>query len=227
MAIRELERQRFTLEEYLEIDRNSVDRSQYLDGRILDMDGNARRFTAEKPFSVERDAVERSEYVKGTLCNRDRGTITHNTITCNIISSLHSQLRDTPHRLYAGRLSVGVAPGLLACPDATVVSGMVELQDEDSDIVMNPTVIVEVMPIISGALCLSNRIEHFRHIATLTDYIVVAEHRSRAEHYEREPNGEWYSALIESPSFRLDIESIGCVLDSADIYDGITFPPRD
>jgi Uma2 family endonuclease len=223
MAIRELELRKFTPEEYLAIDRASVEKSQYLDGQIFDMDGNLRRFTTDEPFSIERDTDERSEYILGTLCNQERSTPEHNIITCNIMAALHGQFRGTPNLVFAGGIRISTAPGLLACPDATVVCGEVRLHNRRPDAITNPTVIIEVMPRIRAKDARGRRLDHYKRIDSLTNYLLVAENRPLIEQCYRQPDGEWNITVTEGLTRQVNVGSVGCVLKLADVYDRIEF----
>jgi hypothetical protein len=63
--------------------------------------------------------------------------------------------------------------------------------------------------------------------ATLTDYVLVSQTAPQVEHYSRESAGKWSYEMLSGLDAVLRIDSIGCVLKLADIYERVPFPQTD
>ncbi|GAC1398464.1 MAG: hypothetical protein NVSMB56_13430 [Pyrinomonadaceae bacterium] len=56
---------------------------------------------------------------------------------------------------------------------------------------------------------------------SLTDYILIAQDRSRIEHFTRQTDNRWLLSVHEGLDAELYISSIDCTLKLADVYDRI------
>ncbi|MBL8251388.1 MAG: hypothetical protein JNK31_06950 [Candidatus Competibacter sp.] len=59
---------------------------------------------------------------------------------------------------------------------------------------------------------------------SLSDYLLVAQDKPRAEHYHRQADGQWLYSAIDGLNSRPTINSIDCALLSAAIDDRVEFP---
>ena len=102
--------------------------------------------------------------------------------------------------------------------------GEPEFFDDDTDIIMNPTAIIEVL---SQSTELFDRGEKFQRSrawnATLKDYVLVSQKKPHVEHFHRKPDGGWEMQEAIGLDATLAIASISCTLKLADIYDRIVF----
>src|SRR5260370_20693467 len=109
----------YSIEEYLGIDRASEERYEYLDGEIYAMAGESPQ---------------------------------HGVICTNTTALLHNQLKDGPCLVFSKDTKVRSGPdpmpgrkqGLFSYPDVVVVCEEMQFHDDHRDILLNPTVIIEV-----------------------------------------------------------------------------------
>lgn len=143
-------------------------------------------------LEAERKAEYKSEYFAGEVLAVVGASREHNVIATNLIGILHAQLRDRSCETYAGDMRVKVAPtGAYVYPDVVVVCGVPELEDEENDTLLNPTVIVEVVSPSTESQDRGRKWEHYRRLPSLAEYVLVAQDRRRVEHYTRQENDTW------------------------------------
>jgi Uma2 family endonuclease len=202
---------RFTVEEYLAFERASDERHEYLDGVIYAMAGSA------SPQAMAGESED------------------HGTICVNLVTSLATRLRGSPCRVFTKDLKVCCGPyrshtreGLYAYPDLVVVCGPSQYHDQARDVLLNPTVIVEVLSPSTEAF---DRGEKFRRyctwLSTLTDYLLVAQDRPLIDHYHRQQDGTWALHATEGLQAYVHLETIGCAVPLADVYERIVFPQAE
>ena len=108
-------------------------------------------------------------------------------------------------------------------PDVVVACGEIAFEDAELDTLLTPTVIVEVLsPSTEGHDC-GTRFERYRRIASLREYVMMAQDRVLAEHYLRQADG-WHYTAYDAPDQSLHLPSIGCTLRLEDIYRKVRFP---
>jgi Uma2 family endonuclease len=118
--------------------------------------------------------------------------------------------------------------GLYSYPDVVVVCGDPEYHDEHTDVILNPSVLVEVLSPATEAFDRGEKWTRYQMWnPTLTDYILVSQDRPQVEQFSRQADGSWsfrrYTGLEEMVS----IASIECTLKLADVYDRIVFPAEE
>ena len=64
---------------------------------------------------------------------------------------------------------------------------------------------------------------HYRRIASLQEYVLVAQNTARVEHYVRQGDF-WRLAEYAGLEASVSLETIGCSLELSSIYRKVTFP---
>ena len=188
-------------------------------------------FTLEQYLEYEREADERSEFLDGEIYAMAGESPKHGDISANLSGSLVYQLRGKSCRVRikdtkvkSGTVRERFGKGMISYPDVVVICGEPEYHDKHTDIVLNPTVIIEVLSESTADFDRGVKFTRYRMFnPTLSDYILVWQDEALVEHYIRQANGDWL--LKEYPgtdkSFRID--SIECSLSLADIYERVEF----
>lgn len=188
-------------------------------------------FTVEQYLEYEREADERSELIDGEIYAMAGESRRHGDISTNVAGILYIQLRGTNCRarikdtkVKSGTLRERFGKGMISYPDVVVICGEPEYHDKHTDIVLNPTAIIEVLSESTAEFDRGVKFTRYRMFnPTLTDYILVWQDESLVEHYIRQANGDWllkeYHGLDKS--FRID--SIECSLSLAEIYERVEF----
>jgi Uma2 family endonuclease len=178
----------------------------------------AHRLTPDEYLALDRAAETRSEYIDGRLLVRDGAPASHVLIMVNIVSELGLQLKSTPVRIYSAAMRVHVAEGgMYAYPDVVVVNGPSEFADEAYDVLLNPTLIVEVISPSTEAFDRGLKAARYRQCASLQEYLLVAQDRVSVERYTR--HGEqWTLTEVANIDERIELPSIGCTLALRDVY---------
>ena len=120
------------------------------------------------------------------------GTFDHNTICANVITGLGVALRGSRCRVVTSDQKVWVPrkEGFVY-PDATVVCGRIEAYPGTTDVLNNPSLIVEVLSEGTEKFDRGDKFEGYRTIATLRHYVMVSSKHRLVEHYERAEGGAW------------------------------------
>jgi Uma2 family endonuclease len=91
-------------------------------------------------------------------------------------------------------------------------------------VLLNPTVIIEVLSPSTEAYDRSEKFLRCRtEIDSLQDYVLVAQHEPRVEHYRRQPDDTWPMLELRGLEAVLQLPAIACRIPLTEIYDRITF----
>jgi Uma2 family endonuclease len=185
----------------------------------------AARVTPEEYLAFERASPERHEYVDGEIRAMTGGTRAHAVISAQLLSSIIAQLRGTSCEAMGHVMRVRVPGGRdYVYPDVVVARGGTRLEDDEQDILLNPVVVVEVLSPSTTHYDRGEKWEMYRRIPTLKDYLLVSQKEPKVERYTRfGEQGLWLFGETVGLDASIDLESIGCVLRMADIFERV-FP---
>jgi Uma2 family endonuclease len=176
------------------------------------------RYTAEQYLSLERKAEFKSEYYNGFITAMSGASREHNLIAVNVAGELRSQLRNRPCEVYGSDMRILVSQtGLYTYPDAVVVCGEPRFQDDEVDTLLNPTLIVEVLSPSTESYDRGAKFAHYRRLASLQEYVLVAQDEVRVERYTRKGD-EWLLTEFTRPDDSLRLASIDCEFPLSEIY---------
>ncbi|MEO8602907.1 MAG: Uma2 family endonuclease [bacterium] len=178
-----------------------------------------RRCSVEEYLAFERASEERHEFLAGEVFAMGGASMRHNTITLAAASELLGQLKGGTCRVFASEMRVKVADsGLYTYPDIVVACGAVELEDDFFDTLLNPTLIIEVLSPSTEAYDRGEKFEHYRKLATLREYVLIAQDRAHVEQFSRQADGHWLLAEWDGLAATVTLPSIGAALALGEIY---------
>jgi Uma2 family endonuclease len=193
-------------------------------------------YTIEEYLAMEREAEERHEYLDGHIFLMSGESDAHGGISANLAGLLQTQLRRTPCHLRIKDTKVrsgqpprpGSRKGLFSYPDFVVICGERQYHDKHKDVVLNPTVIIEVLSPSTESFDRGEKFLRYQEWSpTLSDYLLVSQTRPAIEHFIRQPDGSWSYHLYSGLEQGFFIKSINCELRLADVYERVEFPPEE
>lgn len=176
------------------------------------------KVSPEAYLRLEREAEFRNEYVAGMIRPKPGATREQALINANIIGELHLQLKKSDCEMYGSKMKVRF-PVSYRYPDVTIVRGTPLFEDAVTDVLLNPTVIFEVLPENNNR---ENRFAEYRHCESLQTYVLISQRVPCVEIYRRQGN-DWLFSEITGLDNVLRLESIQCELKLSDIYDKVQF----
>jgi Uma2 family endonuclease len=184
--------------------------------------------TAADYLRIERAAEGKSEFYRGEMFAMAGASREHNLIVMNVGASLQTQLRNSDCEVYPSDMRVNVSPtGLYTYPDVSVACENPEFEDARGDTLLNPRVLVEVLSEATEAYDRGPKFEQYRQLASLRDYLLIAQDRVHVEHFELQSSGSWllreYNALTDV----VQLASLDCHTLLSDIYLKVDFLPRE
>jgi Uma2 family endonuclease len=179
----------------------------------------------EQYLELDRAAERKSEYFDGEMYAMAGAGMAHNWIVANTIASLHAQLRGKPCGAIPSDMRLRVATGRrYAYPDVTVVCGKPELLDGRKDILLNPTVIIEVLSPSTEKFDRGLKFVAYTAIPSLRQYLLIASDHASVEVFTKDEDGFWGPGpKSEQLDGTVELETIGCRLALADIYERVDF----
>src|SRR4051794_160523 len=184
--------------------------------------------TVDEYLEIEVSAEYKSEYFDGEVFAMAGGTPEHNLISANLIRELGNQLEERPCRVYTSDQRVKIPDtGLYTYPDVTVVCGSPQFEGSDRRAMLNPTVIVEVLSDTAEAYDRGDKFAHYRRLASLREYVLVASDQRRIERFSRQEGAaDWVLTECSDAAGSLELPSVGCRLMLPRVYNKVEFVER-
>jgi len=181
------------------------------------------RYTPEQYLALERKAEYKSEFVNGMIIAMAGVSRSHSLIVVNLARVVGLHLVGRPCEAHVSDMRVKVSPtGLYTYPDLAAVCGEAFFDDEHTDTLLNPTVIVEVLSPSTEAYDRGEKFAHYRRLESLHEYVLVSQDKVRIESFVRQ-GAQWLLSEASSLDEVVRLESIGCELVLRDIYDKVRF----
>ena len=177
--------------------------------------------TPEDYLAFERKAEMKHEYCNGQIYAMSGANRAHNLITGNVSAEIHSQLKRQKREVYCSKMRVYIdAACSYRYPDVVVACEEPRFEDDVFDTLLNPTVIVEVLSPSTAARDRGEKFDDYRQLASLHEYVLVAQKEVHVSHYLRQ-GSQWILSELRERDDVLRLMSIHCALPLRDIYEKV------
>jgi Uma2 family endonuclease len=175
-------------------------------------------------LALEASSNVKHEYLDGQIYAMAGGTPEHAALAATVVGLLFGAVRGGRCRVHDADLRVRVpASGLATYPDVTVICGKRELDGEDRNAVVNPTLIVEVLSRSTEDYDRGDKFDHYKLLPSLRQYVLVSWDKRAVEVWTRDAEGAWAAAVAHDG----EIAELPCIearLDVRELYDAAAEP---
>jgi len=178
--------------------------------------------TADEYLAWEREQPTKHEFFHGEVFAMAGGSPRHNALCGRIIAAASRALPGCAVLTSDQRVTMA-SHGRYVYPDVSIVCGGLEI--ESNDVLMNPTILVEVLSSTTEQYDRGLKWEGYQRIASLADYVLVSQAEPRIEHFRRGTDGSWTYRTAGARE-RVTL-STGAALIVDEIYAGMLDLPGD
>lgn len=183
-----------------------------------------RKYTAAEYLELERAAEYRSEFYRGEIIAMAGASIAHNRVKENLVVEVGSRLKKSSCQSFSSDMKVYVdRTGNYFYPDILVVCGKPQLHDDRSDVVENPTLIIEVLSPSTENFDRGMKFLNYQRVPSLKEYLLVSQDQPLVIRYVRQDDEGWIFHRFEGLEAILEFKSIPISIPLADIYDRVEF----
>jgi Uma2 family endonuclease len=184
--------------------------------------------TPEEYLALDRQSEEKSEYWDGEMFLMTGASRRHNLIVLNVGGELREQLKERPCEVYPSDMRVRIPnTARYAYPDVSVVCEEPQFEDEETDVLLNPTLIVEVLSASTEAYDRGKKLDSYRTIPSLQECVLIAQDEYHVYVYTRQPDNRWLLSEADDVNEVLSLDSIGCRLPLAEVYRKVKIAEAD
>jgi Uma2 family endonuclease len=151
-------------------------------------DALAHRITYADYVLSEATSEVKHEWLDGEVFAMAGGNPEHAALAAAMQGVFSREHAGKPCRPFSSDLRVRVqATGLGTYPDITVVCNKLEVDPDDKNSVVNPTVLVEILSASTESYDRGKKFAHYKQIPSLAHYVLVATDRPYIEWLTRAP----------------------------------------
>jgi Uma2 family endonuclease len=183
------------------------------------------RTSVAEYLAAERVAPEKHEYWGGDVFAMAGASFVHNRIVANLLRELGVRLLDKPCEPLPSDMKVFVPskPGFVY-PDVSVVCGDPAFHDDAQDVLLNPTLIVEVISDTTERFDRGDKLIGYRSVASIQQVALVSQRERRVEVYTRDGDRWILEDTTDDDVARL--RSIDCELPLVELYRNVEMGAR-
>lgn len=181
------------------------------------------RYSFEDYLAAEREELEaRHEFIAGEVFAVTGATVNHNIIVANIIRELGLQMKGRPCLVFANDMRVRIeAADAATYPDLIGLCGEMQLHDKRHDVLLNPTLIIEVPSPSTEAYDRKEKFAIYRCLPSLREYLLVSQDQIAVELSVRRSDGSWSPTRYNDLDTVVTLASVGCRLALREVYDKV------
>jgi len=120
--------------------------------------------------------------------------------------------------IYISNMRVKLKNSYVCYPDIVVVNGEPSFADQNADLLLNPTVIVEIFSNQTHSSDKTNKLESYLAMDSIKEFVLLKEEEMRVEHYARQNAKQWIYRIYNERDDVISLESINCKVSVSEVY---------
>lgn len=178
--------------------------------------------TLDDYLAAEEVAEFRSEFVHGRVVAMVGASFRHNRIIHNLHLALGNQFRGGPWGMMSQAMRVRAhASEDVFYPDVVVYCGEPRIERRNGEVLLDPTLLIEVLSPSSADYDRGTRWDFYRAIPSLQEYVVLWQEKPAAERFVRQGDGFWLLSESQGLHAEIRLDSVGALLRLAEVYEGV------
>lgn len=166
----------------------------------------------------ENQQAEKHEFHRGEVFAMVGARRVHGRVALNVAYSLTGQLKGSPCQVFADSMKLRIGTDTILYPDVFVTCDPADLRTEL--IFTAPTAVVEVLSPSTETYDRGSKFTLYRSLPTLREYMLIDPESREVQLFRRGADGLFILHDLTGRE-RVTLESIGCELLAADIFDGV------
>lgn len=184
------------------------------------MAATTTRMSAAEYLAWEREQRDKHEFHLGEIFAMAGGSPRHNLLSSAASAELRSATREKGCHVLSADQRISAKQGeRYVYADAVVVCGGLRMEAGTTDVLANPTVVVEVLSRGTETYDRGAKWESYQSLASLTDYLLVTQTSVRVEHFQREKEDNSWRYRVLTAGDTITLSNGVCVSVDA-IYEG-------
>ncbi|MCS6875028.1 MAG: Uma2 family endonuclease [Pyrinomonadaceae bacterium] len=142
----------------------------------------------------------------------------HNLISTNTLVGIGSRVRGGRCEIYSKDMCVRVGRNFFSYPDVVIVSGEPKFLNDASEVLLNPTIVIEIVSKETALYDRTAKLESYLATESVKEVLLINETEMRVEHYFKQNQKQWIYRIYDSGDDVVSLDSINCKVSLSEIY---------
>ncbi len=184
---------------------------------------NKKRYTLLEYLNLEPTLEGKFEFRNGEVVAMAGGTLNHSMIGGNLVSVLKQTLRGSGCLTFNSDLKVFIEKynhGVF--PDAMVICDEAEMFENRNDIILNPSLVIEVLSKSTESYDRGEKFLRYRSLPSFKEYVLISSDKHLVESFYKESSNYWQMRTAIGLDAEIHLFSIDKTITLKDIYENVT-----
>jgi Uma2 family endonuclease len=180
------------------------------------------RLSFEDFLDQEDKAEFRSEYHDGERVPMPGGTFNHNRIARNFVSEFNTVSKGQPHEIFINDVVLWLPTYRKSTyPDLMIPAGEAETLPERPNVILNPSVIIEVLSDSTEAYDRGDKFQLYRSLTSFREYVLISQNVMHVDQFVKTEGGQWLLSYYDSENAVLKLETVPFEISLKNLYDKV------
>jgi Uma2 family endonuclease len=178
--------------------------------------------TLEEFFQFAEQSPVRHEFINGVVFAMIRPSLDHNRLINNLESTIRNHLKDGPCEVFTSEVQLAIRRNtneVVYCPDVIVDC---RPDTRDTHCVQDPKLLVEVLSPSTQIIDRREKLQNYRLIDSVEEYVIVAQDECRVVVYPR--SERWKPRVYAGLDAAVELRSIDLTVPLIELYRNVTPP---
>jgi Uma2 family endonuclease len=145
----------------------------------------------------------------------------HNLMITNLTIAVGSRLKGNKNEVYINGMRVQLKNNFICYPDVIVVAGEPVFSDSNSELLQNPTVVIEIVSNNTNPTLKTQKLESYLAMDSIKECLFVKADEMRVEHYAKQSPKQWLYKIYNEREDVVSLDSVNCKVAISEIYSNI------
>ena len=178
----------------------------------------SKTYSVQEYLDLENESGQKFEYYNGKLYQMAGGTIPHNRISRNILTTLDNTLPEHFEAFGSDQKIFLPKYDFYVYPDAVVVAGTPIESDQIASAIINPILIIEVLSPSTESYDKGNKYIQYQSLPTFKEYVLIRQDKPEIQTSFREATDLWRSREFAGLGNELYLRSVDLKIPITKIY---------
>ena len=169
-------------------------------------------------LAAERQGSVRHEYMNGNVVTKTGGNRWHNLIATSTAIAIGTRLQGNKAEVYINGMRVQLNNRVICYPDVVIVNGEPTFADAHQDLLINPTVIMEVFSPATNPNDKSKKLECYLALESIRECLQIKADEMRVEHFFKQNPKQWIYRIYNERDDVISLESLNIKVSVSEIY---------
>ena len=183
-------------------------------------------YSIDEYLAMEEIALEKNEFDNGKITTKLGGTYEHNLISANCIVEIGNALNQENKAcvVLSSDMKIQVSSkSRFYYADGSVVCDTPQFFEGRRDVILNPTLIIEVSSESTELFDRTDKFEAYSALESFREYVLVSQKQKHIEVWTFVESNVWEVRIYKKDHDKVLLKTLDCAVDLDKVYDKVTF----